>query len=170
MSNHQQFDDMRISEHVTRLNDSGLWLSKLRVPSMERNMMVDTPKRTIGGMSWIPHDHMEEFCWQHIKIYSSTISSNSSKLLFSKVSVPNWHHAFFQCEFQQFLLNFHEVSPFKPCRRQTVRARTARRANVTGPGWTDELARIFDPRPEGSGKPRFFDFSMGKFQYNPLKK
>lgn len=38
-----------------------------------------------------------------------------------------------------------------------------RRANVTGPGWTDELARIFDPRAEGprwqpefgySGRPR----------------
>ena len=22
-------------------------------------------------------------------------------------------------------------------------------ANVTGPGWTDELARLFDPRVEG---------------------
>ena len=24
-------------------------------------------------------------------------------------------------------------------------------ASVTGPGWTDELARIFDPREEGCG-------------------
>ncbi|CAL1173558.1 unnamed protein product [Cladocopium goreaui] len=48
-------------------------------------------------------------------------------------------------------------------RRQTralrARARTARRANITGPGWTDELARIFDPRPEGPGWQPEFGYS-----------
>ena len=47
--------------------------------------------------------------------------------------------------------------------RQRRECRVLRRANVTGPGWTDELARIFDPREEGpewhkefgySGRPR----------------
>lgn len=33
-------------------------------------------------------------------------------------------------------------------RRRTPHA-TARRIYVTGPGWTDEIARIFDPRPDG---------------------
>eukprot|EP00435_Cladocopium_sp_Y103_P051783 s749_g16.t1 len=44
-------------------------------------------------------------------------------------------------------------------RRQTRTTRTARRANVTGPGWTDELARIFDPRPEGPGWQPEFGYS-----------
>ena len=47
--------------------------------------------------------------------------------------------------------------------RQRRECLVLRRANVTGPGWTDELARIFDPREEGpewhkefgySGRPR----------------
>eukprot|EP00439_Symbiodinium_sp_Y106_P068077 s2837_g11.t1 len=34
-------------------------------------------------------------------------------------------------------------------RAASSRGAVLRKANVTGPGWTDELARLFDPRVEG---------------------
>eukprot|EP00416_Gambierdiscus_australes_P021439 CAMPEP_0171072002 /NCGR_PEP_ID=MMETSP0766_2-20121228/10615_1 /TAXON_ID=439317 /ORGANISM="Gambierdiscus australes, Strain CAWD 149" /LENGTH=548 /DNA_ID=CAMNT_0011528561 /DNA_START=52 /DNA_END=1698 /DNA_ORIENTATION=- len=35
---------------------------------------------------------------------------------------------------------------------------TRRRVSITGPGWTDEIARIFDPRPEGPDWPRHLGY------------